>query len=90
MIRVAEVVLVVLVAGFVAGCGGSSSPTQPTSVSAAQVPLNDHNCAGSTTTIFVGALGGAGFGDAVSDAGQAQLVDNFGSANCGAPPRQNP
>jgi hypothetical protein len=46
----------------------------------------DHNCAGA----FVSSLAGPGFGGAVSSAAHLQLVDNFGLANCGLPPRNNP
>lgn len=49
-------------------------------------PPNDHNCAG----VLVSGLAGPGFGGFVSSFAQQQLVDNFGFANCGQPPRSNP
>jgi hypothetical protein len=53
---------------------------------AAGDPGADHNCAGAT----VSGGAGPGFGQVVAGAAHAQLVDNFGLANCGRPPRQNP
>jgi len=47
---------------------------------------NGHNCAGAVVSLFAQ----PGFGQAVSDAAQEQVVDNFGFANCGDTPRQNP
>lgn len=49
----------------------------------------DHNCAGAVSSTLAQALG-PGFGAAVSDAAQSQLVDNFGFRNCGAANGQNP
>jgi hypothetical protein len=49
----------------------------------------EHNCAG----VFVSAAAstfGPVFGEAVTGLAHAQAVDNFGIANCGEPPRQNP
>jgi hypothetical protein len=58
-----------------------------TGMAAADPPaINGHNCAGA----IVSELAGPGFGQAVSTAAHAQAVDNFGFANCGAPPRKNP
>ncbi|SDC92272.1 hypothetical protein SAMN05660690_2944 [Geodermatophilus telluris] len=48
--------------------------------------LNDHNCAGTV----VSSLAEPGFGPFVASSAQAQAVDNFGLANCGQPPRNNP
>ncbi len=45
-----------------------------------------HNCAGTV----VSSSAGPGFGQAVSLAAHLQLIDNFGTANCGETPRQNP
>jgi len=56
------------------------------SVVAADPPPNDHNCAGFVVALFAG----PGFGQAVADAAQAQLVDNLGLANCGDTERKNP
>lgn len=47
---------------------------------------NGHNCAGA----IVSSVAGPGFGEAVSAAAQAQVVDNFGFANCGQTDRNNP
>jgi hypothetical protein len=46
----------------------------------------DHNCAGALTS----SLAGPGFGAGVSFFAYLQAVDNFGLANCGDAPRQNP
>jgi len=56
------------------------------SVAAADPVENYHNCAGADTTFF----SGPGFGQIVAAFAQAQLVDNFGSANCGETNRKNP
>jgi hypothetical protein len=50
---------------------------------------DDHNCAGAGSSSAAQALGGA-FGSVVASFADQQLVDNFGLANCGAPPRSNP
>ena len=52
----------------------------------ADPPNNGHDCAGA----FVSNNAGPGFGQGVSDAAHNQQVDNFGVADCGQPPRQNP
>ena len=49
-------------------------------------PPNAHNCAG----VFVSELVGPEFGEAVSAAAHAQVVDNFGLANCDQDNRNNP
>jgi hypothetical protein len=64
----------------IAALGGAASRA------AAGPTQNDHNCAG--FNVSQGA--GPGFGSVVSGAAHLQLVDNFGFANCGAPPRNNP
>ena len=46
----------------------------------------DSACAGSV----VSRLAGPAFGPVVSGAAHAQLVDNFGFANCGQTNRDNP
>lgn len=58
----------------------------PAGAARADATINGHNCAGA----IVSSVAGPGFGAGVSAAAHAQLVDNFGFANCGAPPRQNP
>ncbi len=50
---------------------------------------SEHNCAGTTSSTLAQTLG-SGFGSAVSDLAQLQLVDNFGLRNCGAANGQNP
>jgi hypothetical protein len=53
----------------------------------ASAPLpNEHNCAGTA----VSGLADPSSGSLVSSAAQVQVVDNFGFAACGQPPRQNP
>ncbi len=47
---------------------------------------NDHNCSGTV----VSSLAGPEFGPLVAGFAQAQLVDDFGFANCEQPPRSNP
>jgi len=46
----------------------------------------EHNCAGAVTS----SLAGPGFGQVVAFFAHQQAVDNFGFANCGDTPRQNP
>ena len=46
---------------------------------------NQKNCAGVATS----ELAGPGFGTIVQYFAQLQLVDNFGLAACGEPPRRN-
>lgn len=46
----------------------------------------DHNCAGAITS----SVAGPALGPAVAAAAQAQVVDNFGFANCGETSGQNP
>ncbi len=64
----------------------ASAALTTASAASAVAQGEDHNCAGAT----VSSLAGPGFGTGVSGAAQLQAVDNFGFANCGAPPRQNP
>lgn len=47
---------------------------------------NGHNCAGQV----VSAIAGPAIGGVVSAGAQEQAIDNFGQADCGAPPRRNP
>lgn len=47
---------------------------------------NGHNCAG----VVVSGSAGPGFGQVVSAAAHAQLVDNVGLADCGQTNRNNP
>lgn len=75
---VRSLMLAVFAGGIVAATAGTSSASPPAP--------NGHNCAGSV----VSTSAGPGFGTAVSTAAQLQLVDNFGLANCGQPPRRNP
>jgi hypothetical protein len=69
-------VAMLTMAAFGAATGGAAAGPTP----------NDHNCAG----VAVSQGAGPGFGSSVSSAAHLQLVDNFGFANCGAPPRNNP
>lgn len=55
----------------------------------ADTPGDDHNCAGQASSAG-GQEYGSGFGQAVAFHANQQLVDNFGLANCGDAPRQNP
>jgi hypothetical protein len=73
--RRAAVAILTIAAFGAATVGAAAGPTP-----------NDHNCAGAV----VSQLAGPGFGSLVSSAAHQQLVDNFGFANCGAPPRNNP
>ena len=75
MRRAAVAILTIAALGAATG-GAAAGP-------AADEP---HNCAGA----MVSQLAGPGFGSVVSSAAHLQLVDNFGLANCGAPPRNNP
>jgi hypothetical protein len=52
-------------------------------------PPNDHNCAGMLVSGTASEFGPV-FGEIVSTAAHFQAVDNFGLANCGQPPRNNP
>ena len=56
------------------------------SASADPAAPNGANCAG----VVVSGAAGPGFGAQVSTAADAQLVDNFGLANCGQTSGQNP
>jgi hypothetical protein len=69
-------VAILSIAALGAATGGAAAGPTP----------NGHNCAGATVSQFAG----PGFGSLVSGAAHQQLVDNFGFANCGAPPRNNP
>jgi hypothetical protein len=74
MRRAAVAILTVAALGAATGGAAAGPADEP------------HNCAG--TTVSGGA--GPGFGSVVSSAAHLQAVDNFGLANCGAPPRNNP
>jgi hypothetical protein len=67
--------VVVVAAAVTAAPAGADGP-----------PPNDHNCAG----VLVSGVAGPVFGQIVSTAAHFQAVDNFGLANCGQPPRNNP
>ena len=69
-------IAIVTIAALGAAAGAASAGPTP----------NGHNCAGAA----VNQLAGPGFGSFVSGSAHQQLVDNFGLANCGAPPRNNP
>jgi hypothetical protein len=72
---------------FVGLTGAIALVLSATGTAAADPPtFNGHNCAGA----IVSELAGPGFGEAVAGAAHEQVVDNFGFANCGQPPRQNP
>lgn len=74
MRRAAVAILTIAALGAAAG-GAAAGPTP-----------NGHNCAG----VAVSQLAGPGFGSFVSGFAHQQAVNNFGLANCGAPPRNNP
>jgi hypothetical protein len=70
----------------VAALVGSALALAAGTASAGPPIPNEHNCAGTA----VSGLADPSFGSVVSSAAQAQSVDNFGLANCGQPPRENP
>lgn len=72
-----------LMTGLLAGAVATLLVVGP---AAADPQPNGHNCAG----FVVSGAAAPGFGTGVAAAAQLQGVDNFGLANCGAPPRQNP
>ncbi len=68
----------------VALAGATLVATAPSAL--ADPEPNDHNCSGTV----VSSLAAPEFGPLVVSGAQAQLIDNFGLANCGQPPRSNP
>ena len=78
-IKVKRLIVSSVVAGCLVGISAQSASADPA------VPNGD-NCAG----VFVSGAAAPGFGAQVSTTAHAQLVDNFGLANCGQTSGQNP
>ena len=70
--------IVTMCGGVVLGAATGSHAVGPT--------LNESNCAG----VVVSGLASPPFEAVVRAAAQDQMVDNFGFAACGEPPRRNP
>jgi hypothetical protein len=71
--------LVLAVCASMLAVGSGTATADPSAI-------NGSNCAG----VAVSGLAAPGFGQFVSGFAQAGLVDNFGLADCGQPPRRNP